>query len=205
MAPVAGGVDQHVGRGRSHRAVQNGFERLVAGLAIVKAQVIAKDDEFLGPPGHHVHDVGQIDQIGLVHFNQPQALGRKSVQAGFDEGGFAGAARAGQQHVVGAAPGHKLRGVALDFFFLRVDLFQVVQRHAAHVAHRLQRAMAAAALAVAPGNGSGPVGRRQRLRQHRFNARDELLGPQQQMFKILVHFGLKGLLVKRKQLSNQER
>ena len=33
----------------------------------------------------------------------------------------------------------------------------------------------------------------------------ELLGPQQQMFKILVHFGLKGLLYKREQLSNQER
>lgn len=48
-------------------------------------------------------------------------------------------------------------------FLLRVDLFQVVQRHATHVAHRLQRAMAAAARTVAPGNGSGPVGRRQRL------------------------------------------
>lgn len=30
-------------------------------------------------------------------------------------------------------------------------------------------------------------------------------GPQQQVFKILVHFGLKGLLYKRKRLLNQER
>jgi hypothetical protein len=44
------------------------------------------------------------------------------------------------------------------------------------MAHGLQRAVAAAALAVAPGDGLRPVGRAQGLGQHGFDARDELLG-----------------------------
>jgi hypothetical protein len=131
VAPVAGGVDQHVGRGCGHRAVQNGLERLVARLAIFKAQVIAEDDELLGPVGDHVDDVGQVRQVGLVHLDQAQALRRVGIQAGLDERGLARAARARQQHVVGGLALHKLLGVALDLFLLAIDLLQVSQLHGA--------------------------------------------------------------------------
>src|SRR2546429_5920629 len=41
--------------------------------------------------------------IGLVHLDQAQALRRKGMQAGTNQRGFARAARAGEQHVVGRA------------------------------------------------------------------------------------------------------
>jgi hypothetical protein len=75
MAAVAGGIDQHIGW-RRDRAIQHGLHGLVAGLALFEAQVVAVDDELLGPAGDHVDDVGQIGQIGLVHLDQAQALGR---------------------------------------------------------------------------------------------------------------------------------
>ena len=190
VAPVAGGVDQHIGCSGRHRTIEDGLERLVAGLAVFKAQVVAEDDEFLGPRGHHIHDVGQIGQIRLVHLDQAQTLRRVGIQAGLDERGLAGAACAGQQHVVGGQASHKLLRVALDLFLLGVDFLEVRQRHRGHMAHRLQGAVAAAALAVAPGNGRRPVGRRKRLGQHGFDAGDELLGTLDQMFKFLVHFGI---------------
>ena len=51
---------------------------------------------------------------------------------------FARAPRTGQQHVVGRQSLHKLQGVALDFFFLPIDLLQIGQTHLRHMAHRLQ-------------------------------------------------------------------
>jgi hypothetical protein len=190
MAPVAGGVDQHIGRGRGHRTVENGLEGLVAGLAVFKAQVIAENDEFLGPGGHHVDNVGQIRQVGLVHLDQAQSLRRMGIQASLDERRLARAARTGQQHVVGGLALHKLLGIALDLLLLPIDLLEVGQLHGGHMAHRLQRAMPAAALAVTPGYGSRPIGRAQGLGQHGFDARNELLGALDQVFKFFVHFGL---------------
>ncbi|MNV93253.1 hypothetical protein D3C71_1879220 [compost metagenome] len=73
---------------------------------------------------------------------------------------------------------------------MRINLFEVCQLHGRHMAHGFQRAMATAALAVTPGNGSGPVRRPQRLGQDGFNAGDELLGALDQMVKFLIHFGL---------------
>src|SRR2546429_1411134 len=49
--------------------------------------------------------------IGLVHLDQAQALRRKGMQAGTNQRGFARAARAGEQHVVGRAAGHELLGI----------------------------------------------------------------------------------------------
>ncbi|OMP13011.1 hypothetical protein COLO4_02438 [Corchorus olitorius] len=110
---VAGRIDQHVGRRGGHGAVQDGFQRLVAGLALLEAQVVAVDDEFLGTAGHHLDDVGQVGEVGLVHLDEAQPLAGIGLQAGLDEGGLAGAARAREQHVVGRAaldelpaPGH---------------------------------------------------------------------------------------------------
>ena len=200
VAPVAGGIDQHVGGGGSHGAIQNGLECLVARLAIFKAQVIAKDDELLRTVGDDIDDIRQVRQVGLVHFNQAQALTRVGIQASLDEGGLACATGARQQHIVGGFALHKLQGVALDLFLLAIDLFQISQLHGRHMAHRFQRAVAAAALAVAPGDGLRPIRRAQGLGQHRFDAGDELLSPLHQAFKFFIHFGIQRFTIKREQL-----
>ena len=189
VAPVTRGVDQHVGRSRRHRAVQDRLERLVAWFAVLKAQVVAEDDEFLGPVRHYIHDVRQVGQVGLVHLDQAQAFGRIGVQAGLDERRLARTTRTRQQHIVGGLALHKLLRVALNLFFLRIDFLEVCQPHRAHMAHGLQRAMPTAALAVAPGNRCGPVGCSQRLGQYRLDAGDELLSTLDQAFKFFVHCG----------------
>ena len=181
MAAVAGGVNQHIGCGRSHRAVQDGLERFVAGFAFFKAQIIGKDDELLRPPSHRVHNVGQVGQVFFVHLNQAQTLVGQGVQTRAYERRFAGATRTCEQHVVGGQALHELLGVAQNFFFLLVDLFERVQAHAAHVAHRLQGAVARAAFAVTKGNRRVPIRRAQRRGQHRFNAVDELLSTREQL------------------------
>ena len=97
VAAVAGGVDQHVVAGRGDAAVKDAFQRLVAGLAFVEAQVVAKHDEAFGALGHQVHQIRQVDQVGLVHLDQAQALGRKLIQAGLDQAAFAAAAGANEK------------------------------------------------------------------------------------------------------------
>ena len=79
MAPVAGGVNQDIGRGFRHRPVQHRFERFVTGLALVKAQVIAKHNEFFRAPRQDIHHIRQVDQIRFIHLDQAQALGAISV------------------------------------------------------------------------------------------------------------------------------
>ncbi|KDA51803.1 hypothetical protein L963_1879 [Leuconostoc mesenteroides subsp. cremoris T26] len=188
VAPVAGRIDQHVGRRRRDRAVENRLERLVTRLALIEAQVVAEHDEFLGPLRHHLDDVRQVGQFGLVDLDQAQPLRRIGVQAGANQRRLAGAAGAGQQHVVGRLAFDELPRVALDLFLLQIDFLQRIERHRGHVAHRLQRAMARTAPAVAPGDRGIPVGgRRQRLRQDRLDPGDELFGALEQVFKLLVH------------------
>ena len=85
--------------------------------------------------------------------------------------------------------GDELGRVTLDFFLLRVDFLQIVQRNLAHMAHRLQAAVPAAALAVAVGNGGVPVGRAQRLRQHGLDAGHQLFHARDQALEVLVHRG----------------
>ena len=94
MTAIAGSVNQYVGRGRCHRAIENGLQSLVATFTILEAQVIAKDDEFFGAAGHHIDNVWQVSEVFLVHFNEAQALWCVGVQAGFDEGRFASPPRA---------------------------------------------------------------------------------------------------------------
>ena len=183
MSAVAGGVDQHVVAGLRDRAVEDGLQRLVAGLALVEAQVVAVDDEALRPLGDQVHEVRQVGEVRLVHLDQAQALVGEGVQAGLDQRAFARAARAGQQHVVGGAAGDELRGVAQQALLLRVHFLQVGELERRDVAHRLQHA-ALAALAVAEGDGRAPVRRAQRVGQHGFEARQQRLGPGDQAGEI---------------------
>jgi hypothetical protein len=159
VAAVAGGVDQHVGRGRRDRAVEDGLQRLVAGLALLEAQVVAEHHELLGPAGDHVDDVGQVGEVGLVHLDQPQAavaysfrqalisddlpVPRAPVSSTLLAGWPARTARccAGCAPSAARSPSGRPGGCR-------------------HVPHRLQRAVAAGPLAVAPGDGVVPLGRR---------------------------------------------
>ncbi len=187
VAAVAGGVNQHVRARCRHRAVEDGLERLVAGLAVLEAQVVAINDEFFGTPGHHIDDVGQVDQVGLVDLDEPQALDGVGIEAGLDQRRLAGAASAREQHVVGRQALHEMFGVALDALLLRLHFLQIGQRDAGHVAHGLQQAVAIAALAVAEGVGRRPVRLGQRLREHGFDAVDQGFGALQQALERGVH------------------
>ena len=155
VAAVGRGVDQHVVARGGHRAVQHRLQRLVAGLAFLEGQVVAEHDVALGPARDQLDDVGQVAQVGLVHFDQAQAAIGVGRQHGLDQRALAGAARAGHQHVVGGLFLDELLRVAVDDVLLALDVLQVVEVDAGHVAHRVEPA-ARAALAPAVGMG-GPV------------------------------------------------
>ncbi|MCY1304970.1 hypothetical protein D9M70_547470 [compost metagenome] len=178
MAPVGRGVDQHVVARGGHRAVQHGLQRLVVALARLEGQVVAEHDEAFGPRGHQLDDIGQIAQVGLVHFDQaqaPVAVGRKH---GLDQRALAGAAGAGHEHVIGGLLVDELLRVAVDDGLLALDVLKVFQVDARHVAHGIQPA-ARAALAPAEGVGApvdlGRSGRKPgfQLSQHALGALDE--------------------------------
>ena len=85
MPAIAGGVNQHIRRCCGDRAIEDGLERLVAGLAFFKAEVIAKHDELFWQAGHYIDDVRQIGQVGFVNLNQPQTPLRIFIQTGLDQ------------------------------------------------------------------------------------------------------------------------
>mmetsp|Transcript_71390 Transcript_71390/g.168262 ORF Transcript_71390/g.168262 Transcript_71390/m.168262 type:complete len:240 (-) Transcript_71390:255-974(-) len=175
MAAVAGGVDQQVVGGRGDRAIEHTLERLVAGFTVVEAQVVAEHDETLGPARHLLDKVGQIDQIGLVDLDQPQALAGELVEHRLDQRALAGALGAGQQDIVGRTAGDELGRVAQQALFLRLDLLEIGQPDARDLGHRLD----AKAAVTAPGakrRRRGPVSRRRSRRQHRFQPAQQGLG-----------------------------
>jgi len=57
------------------------------------------------------HDVGQVDQMRFFDLDQPQPFGAERMPRGLDQRGFARAARAGQQHIVGGFASDKLARV----------------------------------------------------------------------------------------------
>ena len=92
-----------------------------------------------------------------------------------DQRRLAGAARAGQQHVVRRQPGDELpRVLRRSRFSARRWPRRSSRRIACGCAHRLQVA-APAALAPAKRDRRLPVGRRRRRRQQRLDAREQLL------------------------------
>ena len=70
VAAVAGRVDQHVVGLRGDRTVERDLERLVTRLAFLERQVIAEHDEAFRPRGDEIDDVGEVDEVGLVDFDQ---------------------------------------------------------------------------------------------------------------------------------------
>ena len=101
-----------------------------------------------------------------------------------DQRRLAGAARAGQQHVVGGQPRDELPRVARRS---RASASSIATRSSRRIAcgcaHRLQVA-AAAALAPARGGDACPVRIGQRRRQHRLDAREHALGARDQVREI---------------------
>ena len=85
MPAIAGGINQHIGCGSSHRTIQNRFQGFVTAFTIFKTQVIAEDDEFFWPTRHHIDNVWQISEVVFVNFNKAQTLCCISIQASFDK------------------------------------------------------------------------------------------------------------------------
>src|SRR2546429_394451 len=104
----------------------------------VEAQVAAEQQKARGAPGDLVDDLRQINEIVLLHLDQPQALLGVLVQQAFDDGRFAGAARAGEEHVVRRLRLHELARILLDALDLLVDAAQVRKLDAMHLTHRVQ-------------------------------------------------------------------
>ena len=71
MTPVAGRVNQHIGVVAATDPSRTDF-RPCSPIPFIKTQVIAKDDEPLRTLGYQLHNVGQVDQLCLIHFNQSQ-------------------------------------------------------------------------------------------------------------------------------------
>ena len=67
--------------GAGDRAVEHHLERLVAGLARVEREIVAEHDEAERRPCEPVRDVGQVDQVGLVDFDEAQPLAVRSARA----------------------------------------------------------------------------------------------------------------------------
>ena len=137
--------------------------------------------------GDQVHDVGQIREVGFVDLDQAQALGRIVVQAGFDQRRFARAPCPREQHIVGRQTLHKLLGVLLDFFFLRLDLFEVFQPQRGDMRHRLQGTMATGPFAVAKGDAGRPIGRRQGAGKDQLHPVHQGVQTLDQGIKFIVH------------------
>jgi hypothetical protein len=173
VPPVRRGVDQHVRRSHRHRAVEHHLERLVARLAGVERQVIAEHDEALAPALDQLGDIGQVDEIVLVDLDQPQALRRVLDEHRLDQRRLAGAARAGEQHVVRRKARDELTRVGIDRLFLRIDRDQLVELDRVRMPNRLQ-VTATAALSPAM-RRSRPIGRSGGRRQHCLDALEDAL------------------------------
>jgi membrane-bound lytic murein transglycosylase A len=166
----------------SGTAAQHALERLVREIPFVEGKVVAEQDEALPAPGDQVDDVRQADEIALVDLDHAEPILGMLGQQRTDQRAFAGSARPGQQHIIGAVAGEKLTGVGEEARLLGVDVLQVCQVNALQMADRLQPA---AALACAPAMGVRlPVGLRRSGRQTGFQATEHLFGAFDQACKI---------------------
>jgi hypothetical protein len=119
----------------------------------------------------------------LLHLDDAQALLVEPVQHRLHERRFSGAARAGEERVVGGAPLDELPRVLLDQRFLVVDAVQVGQPDAVHIRDRLDVA-AARALAPAEGDARVPVHSARRRRKQLLDALEQRLAVLDQLFQL---------------------
>src|SRR5262249_47736335 len=136
-----------------------------------------EEEKALGAARDLVDDRRQVDKVVLLHLDETQALAGVLVQQALHDRRLAGAARAGQEHVVRRLAVDELPRVLLDALDLLVDAAQVGEPDAVHMPHRLQppRGTAPARRAPAEGDARLPVGLGRRRRQELFQPRQDFL------------------------------
>src|SRR2546422_9363658 len=92
-----------------------------------------------GAGGDAIDDMRQIDEVVFLHLDEAQALLAVLVEQAFHDRRLAGAARAGQKHVVGGLAVDKLPRVLLDALDLPVDAAQVGEPEPVHVPRSEER------------------------------------------------------------------
>jgi hypothetical protein len=137
VATVGCGVDEQVVTGSGDGAIQNSLERAIAGLGVVKGEVVAIDDETPRAVGDAFDDVRQLAELFTIDFDQAQSVVGKSVKNCLHQRRLAGTARAGQQHIIGWTARNELRGVLLDLPLVSVNAQKVAECDAVWVQDRL--------------------------------------------------------------------
>ncbi len=175
MAAIRRRVHEHVRQIARDGAVEHCLELLVTGLAGLERQVVAEHDVPLGPRTHQLDDRRQVAQPLLADLDQPQPVRRERVQARFHDRRLPGAARAGQQHVIGREPAHELPRVPFDDRHLTLDVPQRIERYQRGRRDRFERRRARPAVETAPAerdsrveiDGRRPAGARECLERGR--------------------------------------
>src|SRR5436190_1209965 len=98
--------DAPAARAALQRPLQRLLERDVSVLGAVEREIVAEEKEALLARRDQIDDVRQVDEVVLLHLDQPQALPGILVEQALHDRGFTGAARAREEHVV--------RGLAVD-------------------------------------------------------------------------------------------
>ena len=148
VAPVRGGVEQHIGRTPLDAAFQHRLQGLVGGVLRIEGQIVAKEDEGIGRWPHPAHEGGQgLDVLAVdlheLHGAEIGLGGPRGVDLRMDrlhQRGLAHAARAPQQRIVGGqAPGETLR-IFHQQVAHEVDAPQQADVHTVHLRHRREAA-----------------------------------------------------------------
>ena len=102
MAPVRGGVEDHIVRPALDAAVERRLQRFVAAVALIEGQIVRIDDEAAIDAGQIGHQEGQVVDILAVDFDKRAIhapLGKVTVHS-LDQRRFSGPASAPQQGIV---------------------------------------------------------------------------------------------------------
>ena len=163
MAPVRGGVEQHVLGPALDAALQDRLQGLVAGIGAVEAQVVAEQQAAPLALAQPLQQARQAGDVLAVDLDQGQGgmpgLGRAVVDLGvhrLDQGALAHAAGAPEQGVVGRQAFGEAAGVLQQGRLLALDALQQPDLDPVDPGHRLQEV----ALGV-PDEGIGGVERGQ--------------------------------------------
>ena len=145
VAAVRCGVEQHIGRPTLDSALQHRLQRLVARVAAIERQIVAKQQEAPRAAAQPAEQRGQRGEVLAMDLDQRQA-GPASRPAGLvdrrvhrlDQRALAGAAGAPQQRVVGGQAVGKAPGVVEQDVAGAVDALEQRQVDPAHHRHRLE-------------------------------------------------------------------
>ncbi len=150
VAAVGGHVDEYVLRCPVDRTVEGALEHFIAQLTDLETEIVAQQDIAIGFVGDGGEDLGDVDEILLLHLDDAQSLVGELIEQRLDQRRLAGAARTPHQGVVRRQPGDELAGVAHQGLLLLLDAEQFVERDLVGDADRLE---------IARKGMTSPVGR----------------------------------------------